>query len=88
MEDQIKKRSAELNQQYNVLGKQLQELIAQKMNLEQQIGITRENMLQIKGAHAELTALLGTPKLPDGVTGEKETPARTPVKKKRRSGGK
>jgi hypothetical protein len=82
MEDQIKKRSAELNQQYNVLGKQLQELVAQKMNIEQQIGITRENMLQIKGAHAELTALLGTPELPTVATGKRK-PTRTTVGKKK-----
>jgi len=82
MEDKIKKRAEELQQQFATLGKQLQELIAQKANLEQQITITKENMLQIKGAYAELTALIGTPELPKEAT-EKKTPTKTTVKKKK-----
>jgi len=82
MEEQIKKRAEELQQQFATLGKQLQELIAQKANLEQQITITKENMLQIKGAHAELTALLGVPKLPSEATGNKK-PTKTTVKGKK-----
>jgi len=77
MEDQIKKRAGELQQQFATLGKQLQELIAQKAQIEQQITITKENMLQIKGAHAELTALIGVPAVPEASTGKKK-----PTKKK------
>ena len=79
MEDQVKKRSEELQQQYNTLAKQLQELIAGKTQLEQQITITKENMLQIRGAYTELTALLGTPELPKEATGKKK-PTKTTVK--------
>jgi len=75
MEDKIKKRAEELQQQFATLGKQLQELIAQKANLEQQITITKENMLQIKGAYAELTALIGAPTVPEASTG-KEKPTK------------
>jgi len=72
MEDKIKKRAEELQRQFATLGKQLQELIAQKANLEQQITITKENMLQIKGAYAELTALIGAPTVPEAPTGKKK----------------
>jgi len=82
MEDQIKKRAEELQRQYATLGKQLQELIAQKTQVEQQITIMKENMLQIRGAYAELTALLGTPAVPKGAT-EKKKPTKTTVKKKK-----
>ena len=61
MEKQIKKRSEELKNQFNNLGKRLQELIAQKTQIEQQISLARENMLQIRGAHVELMALLNKP---------------------------
>jgi len=82
MEDQVKKRSEELQQQYNTLAKQLQELIAGKTQLEQQITITKENMLQIRGAYTELTALLGNPELPKEATGKKK-PTKTTVKKRK-----
>jgi len=72
MEDQIKKRAEELQQQFNSFAKQLQEFIAAKTNLEQQITITKENMLQTRGAYAELTALIGTPELPSEATGKKK----------------
>jgi len=70
MEDQIKKRAEELQRQYATLGKQLQELIAQKTQVEQQITIMKENMLQIRGAYAELTALLKKQELPERETEE------------------
>lgn len=82
MEDQIKERAGELQKQFNNFGKQLQELIAQKANLEQQITITKENMLQIKGAHAELTALIGVPAVPDAPIGKKK-PTKTIAKGKK-----
>ena len=82
MESKIKERAAELQQQFATLGKQLQELIAQKANLEQQITITKENMLQIKGAHAELTALIGVPAVPDAPIGKKK-PTKTIAKGKK-----
>jgi len=72
MDDKIKKRAGELQQQFTTLGKQLQELIATRANIEQQITITKENMLQIKGAHAELTALIGAPTVPEAPTGKKK----------------
>ena len=75
MEDKIKKRAEELQQQFNSFAKQLQEFIAAKTNLEQQITITKENMLQIKGAYAELTALIGAPTVPEASTG-KEKPTK------------
>jgi len=75
MEVKIKKRAAELQQQFSDFGKRLQELIAQKAQIEQQITITKENMLQIKGAHAELTALIGAPTVPEASTG-KEKPTK------------
>ena len=68
MEDQIKERAGELQKQFNNFGKQLQELIATRANIEQQITIARENMLQVKGAHAELTALLKKQELPERET--------------------
>ncbi len=79
MKDQIKKRAEELQQQFSTLGKQLQELIAQKTNVEQQITITKENMLQIKGAYVELTALIGAPAVPEVPIGKKK-PTKTTVK--------
>ena len=79
MEDQIKKRAEELQGRFAEFAKRLQELIAAKTNLEQQITITRENMLQTKGAYTELTALLGNPELPSGATVKKK-PTRTTVK--------
>ena len=82
MEDQVKKRSGELQQQYNTLAKQLQEFIAGKTQIEQQITITKENMLQIRGSYTELTALLGNPELPSVATGKKK-PTKTTVKKKK-----
>ena len=72
MDDKIKKRAEELQQQFNSFAKQLQEFIAAKTNLEQQITITKENMLQIKGAYAELTALIGAPTVPEAPTGKKK----------------
>lgn len=65
MEEQIKKRAEELSRQFNDLGKQLQELIGQRGNIEQRITLVKENMLQIRGAVAELTALVGTPEVPE-----------------------
>lgn len=82
MEKQIKKRAEELQQQYNTLAKQLQEFIAQKTQIEQQITITKENMLQIRGAYAELTALIGPPAVPEAPT-EKKKPTKTIVKGKK-----
>ena len=82
MEDQIKKRAEELQQRFAGFAKQLQELIAAKTNIEQQITITKENMLQVKGAYTELTALLGNPELPKVATGKKK-PTRTTVGKKK-----
>ena len=82
MEDQIKKRAEELQGRFAGFAKQLQEFIAAKTNLEQQITITRENMLQTKGAYTELTALLGNPELPSGATKKKE-PTKTTVKKRK-----
>jgi len=78
MESKIKGRAEELSKQFNELGKQLQELTAQKSNIEQRITLTRENMLQIKGAVAELTALVGTPEVPVEPKGSKK---KNPTKK-------
>ena len=79
MEDQIKKRAEELQGRFAGFAKQLQELIAGKTQIEQQITITKENMLQVKGAYTELTALLGNPELPTVATGKKK-PTKTTVK--------
>ncbi len=79
MEDQIKKRAEELQKQFTTFSRQLQELISQKTQIEQQITITKENMLQIRGAYTELTALIGTPAVPKVPTGKKK-PAKTTVK--------
>ncbi len=79
MEDQIKKRAEELQSRFAGFAKQLQEFIAAKTQIEQQITITKENMLQVKGAYTELTALLGNPELPEQTTGKKK-PTRTTVK--------
>lgn len=61
MEKQIKGKISELQQKYSELGKQLQALVTQKTQIEQQIVITRENMLQVKGAYDELSQLLPKP---------------------------
>ena len=82
MEDQIKKRAEELQGRFAGFAKQLQEFIAAKTNLEQQITITKENMLQVKGAYTELTALLGNPELPSMAT-DKKKPTKTTVKKRK-----
>lgn len=66
MEKQIRERSKELQSQFNDFNRQLQELIAAKVNIEQRITIVRENIMQLKGAIVELTALINKPEPDDG----------------------